>query len=145
VLSNLWLVAIVAAILWFPLRRLRPTTPSSILLVTSVTLATAMFTSIVAAMGALPWSAVLRAAAVSAVALSLFYTGMAVWAYLLILHAAYVVVQRCTFLQSPDLTEPLQRSNIGTIGLQLLIIWMLISYLRTPVTVQPPPSPNENA
>jgi hypothetical protein len=147
-LSNQWLVAIVACILWPILRRIKAGTPYTILLVTSLLLASAILGLINVATGMLSPLALIEMAAVSAAALLLFFTGAATWAYLLILHAGYIMVQNCISLRSPYLTPVLQRTLLGWIAQKALITWMLASYLRRGATAlpdsQPDSQPNED-
>ena len=129
-LSGQFPVAIVALVLWLVLRRIKPEAPSTIALVTSIQLSTAVLACLAVAMGMAPLSVVVEVAAVSIIALLLFFNGTPAWAYVIIVHSTYVAVHRALNLRESDLTTVQQRTLVGSIAVQVLIIWMLIAYLR---------------
>ena len=129
--------AILAGVLWFVLRRIRKSTSTQVLLVTSILIATFILGLIAIAAGmAVPLTAV-EMISVTTVALLLFFTGASVWAYILIAHSTYIVLVRILSFDNAFFTASEQRMMIGAIALKLLIIWMLISHLRGGISPTP--------
>jgi hypothetical protein len=129
--------AILAAVLWFILRRIREGTSAQVLLVTSILIATFILGLIAIAAGMAVPLAALEMFAVTILALLLFFTGASVWAYILIAHSAYIVLVRIFSFQNASFTASEQRMVIGAIALTLLVIWMLISHLRRDISPAP--------
>lgn len=132
VLSNQWLLAIMALIVWLILRQLKPSANSAMRLATSIQLGSVFLACVPVAIGMIPPlpSIFIEVVAISVIAMLLFFNGTPAWAYVLIIHAGYIVVARISDLRTADFTAIQQRSVVGTIAIQLFAIWMLITYLR---------------
>ena len=124
--------AILALIAWFILRRVRPATPSEILLVTAVIIVETPVALVAIFAGyALPIAAV-EILVVFAISLLLFFTRARLWAVVLLTHAGYVAVMRSLDLYHGAFEQRYQRIALGAIALRLIIAWLLISYIRRP-------------
>jgi hypothetical protein len=79
-LSGQFPVVIIALVAWFILRRIKPNVPSSVMLVTSLHIGTALLACLGVAMGLAPLPVVVEVTAVSIIVLLLFFTGKPTWA-----------------------------------------------------------------
>jgi hypothetical protein len=131
-LSGQFPAAVVALISWFVLRRVRPATPGTILLVTAITVAKTLLAGFAMFIGFVSFTLAAEVIVVLAINLLLFFTHARHWAYILLIHAGYVVVMRSLELYHGSVEQQFQRLFIGEIAVRILISWLLILFIRRP-------------
>jgi hypothetical protein len=129
-ISGQFPTAVLAAIAWFFLRKIRPQLASSLVLVASLYLAPLIISPVAIAMGLMVPSAIVEMIAVTLVALLLFLTAAPVWSYLLIAHSLGTILIRLLNFQGASLNDSQRRLLLGVIVLKAVIIWILIMNLR---------------
>ncbi len=122
--------AVLALIAWCVLRRIRPITPSTILLVTAILVAETLLAVFAMFNGYASFTFAVEIILVLAIGLLLFFTQSRHWAYILLVHAGYVIVMRSLDLSHGGIEQRFHRLAIGAIAVRVIISWLLILFIR---------------
>jgi hypothetical protein len=143
-LSGKFPEAVLAAVAWFALRRIRPAAPSATTFVTSIVLAETFLIVLAILFSGLSSLFLVEAVVVLVVSLLLFFSEAQRWAYILLIYCVYVIGLRIFDLWRG--VEPqLYNAIYGGIVVRIIMGWSLISFIRRPahppLTQQPPVAP----
>ena len=131
---------------WCVLRAVRPGAPASLVVAASILAASMVLAvvDLVAGHGAVP--GLVEVSLAATVAFLLLFRGTSLWAYLLIAHSLFVITSAFLNLRHPDWPAVSERVVFGAVVLNVFLILLLVSYLRTTRSAVSPtlPASHEN-